>query len=251
MTFPHSIAEMNGLTGKHKHQRGLLVLGGPSGRGWRDLQKHLQPDLLIGVNGTIAAMPGVLDYWLCMESWDRAHEPVWFQDTRAGVRIVTWKRYNMLQDKTNAYAARRGGPWFLTVKTGPMWNPRVYEGGLYHGDLMRRPELHVQEPVPIGTVCIQALHLACILGLSEIHTIGQDMCFKPGAEDHWYPEVPVSHDNIWWDERMFTKQFGLDTTYFWLDSAQLLLRAKARFLQCGMKWTDHSDGLLQAMVGRE
>jgi hypothetical protein len=244
--FPHHPAELQALCGTQTGKKMLIILGGPSGARWSRIADTVKPDLVMGVNGVIRAMRGDLDYWLCMESWKRESPPVWFQDACRGLRIVSWKRYKYLENTQNALSARRGGPFFNTGIEA--WNPRIYGGGLYMHERFSRPELFdsTWSTSVLGTIAMQALHLSCMLGCSEIYTIGLDLHI-PSENEHWYQELPISRSNEWWDERMFTQHGGLSTMWWWIDSATLLLEARKVLSANGCTWWDESDGLLSRM----
>jgi hypothetical protein len=243
--FPHDLEAMTALEGMRRDSSCLIILGGPSGADWKSAIQKFKPDLVFGVNGVLRATSGNLDYWLCMETWDRQTPPVWFQDACRGTRIVNNRRYPWLCNKVGALAARRGCPHECSGVDN--WNPRIYGGSLYHKERFHRPELYDANwnQIALGTIAIQALHLAA-LGASRVRTIGLDLCIR-GENDHWYPDPPISRRNIWWDERMFTDHCGLRTMYWWIDSAALLMRVQGRFEKYGCHWTDHSEGLLSAM----
>ena len=44
--------------------KALLLLGGPSGANWQELQAEIKPDILMGANG---ANIHPLDVWICSE----------------------------------------------------------------------------------------------------------------------------------------------------------------------------------------
>jgi hypothetical protein len=245
--YPHHLQALNRMKGIHKGKTFLIILGGPSGANARQLISELKPDITIGANGVIRAMKGDLDYWICMESWDKENPPEWFQDKCRGKRLITWKRYDYLKDKTNAYSVRRGGPKFAEGSIDT-WNPREYQGGLYHCEKFNRPEITapLTGTFMLGTVAIQCLHFAALVGAKKIYTTGLDLCFRDSGE-HWYPEVNYSHSNMWWDERMFTTYKGFRTMWWWVDSAKFLVKARKRLQVVGCEWVDLSDGLYAAM----
>ena len=109
---------------------------------------------------------------------------------------------------------------------------------------MKRPEILGTLKLPVGTVGLQALHFAGILGVSEVHTIGFDLCFKEGQEHHFY-KYPIYESNHYWKaETMFTKYQDVCTMFFWIDTARYLKQVEDIFERDHLKWTDHSQGLL-------
>jgi hypothetical protein len=222
---------------------GLIVLGGPSGKDWGRIKRLVRPRCLIGVNGTVCELGAKLKYYLNLEAWYHpSGVPPGFNDNRPQYRLISWKRFHFLEDQTNAIKVRRGGPVFTD---GGKWSIRTYRDGLATGPPMRAVE-HVKVPTLTGTVAVQALHLAGILGLTAVHTIGLDLCWKNG-EHHWHPYPPITADNLYWKPSMLTQYKGLDTMHWWIESAEYLAQLKAKMHKEKLIWHDHSNGLLQAM----
>ncbi|HSW65409.1 MAG TPA: hypothetical protein VLH56_19185 [Dissulfurispiraceae bacterium] len=219
----------------------MIILGGPSGINWGRIKRLVQPDFLIGVNGVSCVLGYKLKYYLNVEAWDgRYGIPPGFNDSRPTYRLINWKRYRFLTDRHNVIKVRRGGPVFLT---GSPWSIRRYDNGLATGPPMIK---HVKVPTLTGTVAAQALHLAGILGLTAVHTIGLDLCWQNG-EHHWFDYPPITADNRYWYPSMLTEHKGLKTMHWWIESAEYLRTLKAKMLSEGLSWQDHSNGLLQAM----
>lgn len=246
---------------KYRGGKALIVLGGPSGKDWKRLQDEIKPDVLIGVNGVNGEIPN-LDYWLLMENMLK-----WNRDAQGGnarakelmkpvhrlgpkVRLVNKKTYKLLENHEGALPLQRGGPQEVEKIFSNGFSLRKYGTGLWKGALMKRPDVIGKLELPVGTVAIQALHTAGILGCSEVHTIGYDLYF-PSAKAHHFYKHPVYESNYLWDaEKMFTQYKGFNTMFFWLDAALYLQQVEGIFERDGLKWVDHSRGLLQA-VGLE
>jgi hypothetical protein len=202
-----------------------------------------QPDFIIGVNGVVCELGARLKYYLNLEAWDwRDGIPRGFNDARPAHRLISWKRYKFLTDTSNVIKVRRGGPVYLT---GGRWSIREYRNGLATGPAIKA-EQHVKVPTLVGTVAVQALHLAGILGVTMVHTIGLDLCWKNG-EHHWHPYPPITADNRYWYPSMLTKYKDLETMHWWIESAEYLATLKTKMKREHLIWQDHSSGLLQAM----
>jgi hypothetical protein len=247
------------ISGKYAGGRALIILGGPSARGWEALRDEIRPDVLIGVNGVSASIP-TLDYWLLMENMLRTNNEAQRGSRRAielmsmvqrigpRVRIVNKKTYRILENQEGALPVQRCGALEAEAIFSSGFCLRQYGNGLWKGALMRRPEIIGSLKLAVGTVGLQAIHFAGILGVSEVHTIGFDLCFTPGQDHHFY-KYPVYESNHYWSkEKMFTKYKGVSTMFFWLDSAVYLQKVEAIFARDGLRWVDHSRGLL-SMVG--
>ena len=126
---------------------------------------------------------------------------------------------------------------------------RTYVDGLFYGGLFsirkaigRRVQFHV------GTVAIHLLHFAAILGVSEVHTIGLDLCFPEGrtGRHHWYEHPKYEPDKFRTDE-MFTIWNGISTQWDWIQAAEFIMQIEFLFKQDDLVWWDHSGGLLSAM----
>jgi len=229
--------------------KALLVLGGPSGKNWEKVRDEINPDLIFGANGA-NVIP--LDVWLCAENMSypskmaEAGEQRYidimemFQRTGPKLRYVNEKSYHLLNDKTNVLQIRRNA---VDAKDLKDFTFRKYGDGLIKGDLLRHVE-GMNGSLRVGTVALQLIHLAGILMADEIHTVGLDLCFKDNH--HWYTYPPYEVTRFFTEE-MFTKYMGLNTLWFWVESAEYLNKIKPVLERDGIKWTDHSGGLLERM----
>jgi hypothetical protein len=246
---------------KYRGGKALIVLGGPSGKDWQNLRDQIRPDVMIGVNGVNGVIPD-LDYWLLMENmlkWNkeakngnkRAQElmkPV--QRLGPRVRLVNKKTYRILNNHDGALPLQRGGPQEVETIFSNGFTLRKYGTGLWKGALMKRPDVIGELKLPVGTVGLQALHFAGILGCAEVHTIGYDLYFPSAAAHHFYKH-PLYESNYLWDaKKMFTTYKGFSTMFFWQDAADYLKQVESIFERDGLRWIDHGHGLLSA-VGLE
>ena len=96
--------------------------------------------------------------------------------------------------------------------------------------------------VRLGTVGAQLLHLAGILGCAEVHTIGYDLLLGE-ASDHWY-EHPRYAVGAFRTEQQFITYKGYRTQVWWVETARWLKDTEWIFERDGLRWRDHSGGLL-------
>jgi hypothetical protein len=243
------------LTGKHAGERALLVLGGPSGVNWQKLASSLAFDFVIGVNGVNGQIPQ-LDYWLCIENMQHTFSQAqkhknkryiaimeMFLRTGAKIRLVNDKSYRLLKDQSNVIKVRRA--YGLELEYLPEeFSVREYGRGLLVGPSVGREGVDAAE-LTIGTVGLQGLHLAGILGVAEVHTIGFDLMLA--ESQHWYEYPKTYQPGRYFNEKSFIDVCGAQTTWQWFDTAEYLRRF-IPFLEAeGVRWVDHSNGLLQKM----
>lgn len=237
--------------GKEKGKTALIILGGSSGKDWEKLRDEVKPDVIIGVNAVKKKILN-LDYWSCHENMtfhmtkarlgdneSLAHALAW-QTPGPKFSFVNYKSFPLLKRKENVYPIASFGLWHG-------FNFREYGRGLLCGQNLVHKEAHLK-PVAVGTGLSRVLHLAGILGISKIHTIGADLCFKDDSAHHWY-EFPIYKVDHLRTPEMFVEYLGLKTQQIWIESAEFLLRIKTSFMaEAGVEWIDHSDGLLQRMM---
>ena len=244
---------METISGKYAESKALIILGGSSAINWRDIKDRIHPDLLIGVNGVNGVIQD-LDFWLCTENMNRSNKIAttqendrytrlmeMYQRTGAKVRMVNWKSYDLINDKINLLRIKRDGvddpayPGDFSI--------RKYGNGLMSGNIYSDTN-KVSVTLRTGTVGLQALHLAGLLGCAEVHTIGFDLCFKD-QEHHWYVYPSYAADEFW-TENAFVNYKGLNTIHWWIETVRYLKRLEPLLQNEGLKWIDHSDGLLTA-----
>lgn len=108
------------------------------------------------------------------------------------------------------------------------------------------PASYLKTPQPVGTIGLQCLHWVGILGCTKVDTVGWDMCFKYGLH-YGYKYPPITTENAFWSKEMFVNKYGLDTMWYWIETAEYLKEVKQHLLHHRLVWTDYSNGLLQAM----
>jgi hypothetical protein len=241
--------------GKYAGGKALIILGGPSAKDWERLRDETRPDVLLGVNGVNACVPN-LDYWLLTENMLRVHGEAqrgsaraiemmkMVQRTGPRVRIVNKKTYRILENQKGAIPIQRCGNLEIDQIFSSDFSLRRYGNGLWKGALMQRPDILGTLKLAVGTVGLQALHFAGILGVSEVHTIGFNLCFRKGEEHHFYKYPMYESSRYWKASQMFTTYRGIATMFYWIDTASYLKQVEGIFERDGLRWIDHSQGLL-------
>lgn len=251
---------------QHKDGIALIVLGGTSGSDWEDLRDNIQPDVILGANGTCFKIHD-LDFHLVSENMhmaaNRASQGIQrYQEImgiftrihQAKTRLISCLSWDLLNgEHENCISIRRWGEadpdgYACQVKN---FNVREYGDGYLHGRYVQKQNaLKRGVKFRVGTVAAHLLHHAGILGVREVHTIGFDMCFKDSDSHHWY-RYPTYQVDKFRQEAMFTEWDNLKTQHDWLEGAIWLAEEiDPMFRREGLTWYDHSDGLLKA-VGME
>lgn len=239
---------MEAITGKYAGKKALIVLGGASAAKWEALCSEIYPDVLIGVNGVNGVIP-YLDFWLCTENMRNvfAHPNTernkalaeMYQRTGADIRIVNFKSAEFIKDQTGLIKIKRFG---VDDPENPGdFSFRNYGGGLIAGSVYE-DKSKASKTLRVGTVGLQSLHLAGILGCAEVHTIGFDLCFR--GDHHFYAYPSYESDEVW-NVSAFTTYKGLNTLYWWIETAKYMKKIVPLLRRDGIRWIDHSDGLLK------
>ena len=255
MTRPDDPEKMNLHAGRYAGGKALIVLGGTSGSDWDILKDEIKPDVILIGNG-VNSMIRNADYWMCAENMHRtfckAQEgeqryidimAMFYRDAGAKTKLISHRSWDLLKDTRNCIRIMRdknhgSGPG----ETPDYFSFRKYGGGFLNGWLLKATR--VGALVHTGTVGLHLIHLAGILGCSEVHTIGYDLCFKNDNSHHWYP-YPVYGIDGFRKEAMFTEYKGLKTQLVWIETMQFLKEIQPLFVRDGLKWQDHSHGLLE------
>ena len=236
---------------KYKGGKALIVLGGYSAKNWEDIYAKVQPDVLIGANG--ANVINDLDYWIIAENMTRSDSlakkddkdsvalmNMFHQESGAKTKLVSHRSWKLLKDTTNCIRIRRQG--YELDEIPKNFTFREYGMGYLGGWLLKEKEAGAA--VHVGTVGLQCLHHAGILGCSEVHTIGYDLMFRDHEYHHWYSH-PVYKIDRFRTPKAFTMYRGVPTLQAWTESAQFLKAIEWMFKRDGIRWIDHSDGLLK------
>jgi len=240
--------------------KALIVLGGLSAQGWKDVKDEINPHTILGANGTCFEIPD-LDFHMIAENMHMAAGRAARGDKRykqmmgifttkhqAKTRLISELSWDLLKDKSNCVKIRR---WGEADPDGYDWqieqfDPRKYGVGYLHGRMVQyQGALKPKVRFRVGTVAAHLLHHAGILGVKEVHTIGFDLCFKDEQRHHWY-KYPKYQVDKFRQPAMFTEYGGLKTQHDWLEGAIWLVEEiNPIFKAAGLTWVDHSDGLLQ------
>ena len=172
------------LEGRHPGSRILIIATGPSAKEVLpyDGRLHERYDVVVGLNGSVT-MVQEIDYFLSVESkahlWDWYHHPLPPSVTRcvseSGLRLAEEEgRPDAQADRSlrllrHVYDHEPDIRHYrnTTGEEGILVGPRGVSG------------------LGRGTVTLQAIHFASMLGASEIHLIGADLHFR-GPIQHFY-----------------------------------------------------------------
>lgn len=237
--------------GRYQDGIALVVLGGYSASKWQQLRDKIKPDVIIGANGVNAMVYG-LDYWLMVENLSYSHRmakkgdpkhtailEMFHRESGAKNKLVGWQSWEWLQDTTNCIKVRWNG---RELEEMDDFTFRDYGAGLLAGWEQNKKEYGV--PVYVGTVGAQCIHLAGILGVREVHTIGFDLIFRDGGIHHAYP-YPLYGADKYRTEASFLEYRGVPTMQTWIETARWLKAIEYQFKKDNLLWRDHSNGLLK------
>jgi len=249
------------FAGKYEDGVALIVLGGTSGRHWKSLQSEIRPNVILGANGTCFEIKD-LDFHLVVENMHMAAGRAAKGEKRyqrimgilnhehnAKVKMISYLSWDLLEDKTNCISIKRMGELGDNYEEQfARFSFRKYGDGFLAGPLFSHPGALTSSRIKfrIGTVATQLLHLAGILGVKEVHTIGMDFAFKD-QKHHWYEYTNYQPDKFR-TSKMFCDYHGLATQHDWMAGAAWLKETIEPLMERdGLKWIDHSNGLLKAV----
>lgn len=240
----------------------LVVLGGLSAEKWVDVCREVNPDVILGANG-VNSMIDNLPYWMVSENVgfaERAHikDPddkhwadivaMFHRNHHAGVRLINYKNWLWMGEhdegciKIQRWSYRKDND-----RNNPIdgsFSFRDYGMGFLSGWRFHDPAAHSDQQV--GTTGVQLLHMAGILGCSQVHTIGFDLCFKRDDRHHWY-DYPVYRPDHFRRQANFVEYGGVKTQKVWVEGAEFLMSLMPYLNRDRLMWADHSDGLLTSM----
>lgn len=237
-----------------------MVLGGASAQDWESLRDEINPDVIIGVNGVCFEIDD-LDFHLVVENLHMAAGRAARGEERyqrimeiispshnAKVRLysfLNWKPPALVDDRIQVVRIQRMGELGADYDAQMRrFSFRSYGDGFLAGPMFDRLGAlsNPRTQFRVGTVGTQAIHLAGILGVAEVHTIGFDLC----EYGHWY-NYPKYQPDRFRTGAMFTEFAGLRTQWDWIQGGQWLKTLGPMFYRDGLQWWDHSGGLLAAM----
>jgi hypothetical protein len=243
------------LAGKYPHGVALIVLGGPSAAGWEELRDRIQPDVILGANGVNSMIQG-LDVWICSENMNYTsrlaasgdargieYMEMFHREAGAKIKLISHRSWNLLKDTSNCISIRRIG--YEADQVPADFSYRVYGDGFMSGwiyDNFRYMRLRQR----VGNAGCQLLHMASILGCTEIFTIGFDMLFRAADHHHFYP-YPIYRSDHFRNPENFINYQGIDTQVIWIECARFLATMEPYLERAGIHWMDCSNGLLKIM----
>jgi len=258
--------EVDKFQGAFYGGKALLVLGGPSGKEWQSLQDEIKPDVILGANGTCFEIDN-LDFHLVVENMHMAAGraskgeeryqtmmKIISPENTAKVKMISflnWKGSPIVDGRVKAIKIKRMGELGDNYEEQfERFSFREYGDGFLAGPLFDHPGALTSPKIQfrVGTVATQLLHLAGILGVKQVHTIGIDFCFRESSQHHhWYRYTNYQPDRFR-TGAMFTQYEGLNTQWDWV-SGGLWLRDMVEPLmeRDGLQWVDHSNGLLKSL----
>jgi len=254
-TRPDDPAGVMQHAGRYAGGTALIILGGMSSNGWQELKEEVKPDVILGGNGVNAVVQD-LDVWACTENMNftsrraamgepRAMEfmEMFYREAGAKVKLISHRSWNLLKDTSRCISIRRWG--WEADQVPEAFNYREYGEGFNSGWVFS-DKRYMRLPQRVGNVGCQLIHMAAILGCDQVHTIGLDLMFKDKTRHHFYdyPKYMVDHFR---NGPNFIDYLGAGTQAIWVQCAKFMKTTEPYLERDGIKWRDHSDGLLKLM----
>ena len=175
---------ISALEGRHPGARVLVVATGPSAKEVLpyDARLHDRYDVVIGLNGSVDMVEHI-DYFLSVESkaslWDWYHHPL----PDNVIRCVSESGLRFARE--NGRPDEQADRSYLLLRHVYDQPPdiRHYRNGAGEEGILVGPR--GETALGRGTVTLQSLHFASMLGASEVHLIGADLHFR-GPIQHFY-----------------------------------------------------------------
>lgn len=231
------------FNGKHKGQKCLIIGCGYSAGRLTKYKSQLcdRFDVVIGVNKAFVEFDDVMTYHLVTEKTSKNNGYDLAQTLNSN--IYNTKMVRFINKKGVSFYDRRYNIVEITrSKQDGFIDLEHYHNGFLTGPVSNRG-------FSIGSVVLQALHLAVMIGSKEIYLVGADLCFK-NDNDHFYgdrfyrdPPKTVKKEN----RHVIVKVDGLETTDYFRDSAAYIDNIILN--QCAalnVSVFDFSDGLIKA-----
>jgi hypothetical protein len=228
----------------------ILVLGcGYSAADFLPLKEKLHNyfDVIIGCNKAFLEFDDVMDYHLVTEKTTKTNGYDLAQRLNSGAyrevmpRLINKKGLDFYsKDKYSIMPITRshhdGNPDWRSYDTT---NNCITTAGFFTGPIGSMK-------LSLGSVLLQAMHFACILGTNDIYLIGADMCFK-GQWDHFYKDRYYRDFNIVKAENrpQIVKVNNFETTNYFAETAIFMDSVIETMLKpLGVNVNDFSDGLI-------
>ena len=247
------------LEGRHVGARVLVVATGPSAQQVVpfDDRLHERYDVVIALNGSVSRITN-LDYFVSVESqahlWDWYHTPL----PERVQRCVSESGLRLARESGRPDAqADRSLLHLRHVYENPV-DIRHYRNAAGEEGLLVGPRGDTR--LGRGTVSLQAIHFASLLGAREIHLIGADLHFH-GPVQHFYGENEYGTHEVDGkryhaldvETRMNPIEIAIhprsgeavETTLHFRESAEFIDEVVRTYLPpAGVSVVDFSDGLL-------
>lgn len=233
----------------------LIVLGGASAAGWERLSAEIKPDVILGANGVNGVVPN-LDYWICSENMHytynltvnkdpRAMElmEMFHRESGAKTKLVSHRSWDLLRNTDRCISIRRTG--YEPDQIPADFSYRVYGEGFMSGWVYSDTR-YMRMKQRVGNAGCQLLHMAGILGVDKIYTIGFDMTFQ-SAEHHHFYNYPIYKADHFRNPGNFVQYKGANTQMIWLACAEFMQSMEPYIKRAGIDWHDHSHGLFELM----
>jgi hypothetical protein len=226
-------------------QRVYVLGNGPSTTKF-DIANIPAGSQVIACNGALALCQQA-DVWLTSES--TVYRFDWFYGHGDFAGAVVWEQHCA---NGAAYLSAYPDDFLRRV----LWhNRRELNAGF---DIRRQGDglVYVRGAVEgecYGTVALQAIHLAGIMGAAEVHLYGVELYFPAGQQhaDGWQPytvdgpeQVRIVRFNLVDSVPVPDPEGQFGSTPFFIDSAAAIQTVLAHPGAAGLKVVDHSDGLL-------
>lgn len=239
----------NEFKNKHPGKSFLLIGCGNSASELIPYKKELSFfDVIIGANKSFVEFDSVMTYHLISEKITNANAEIFTKILNAGdfnrdlPRFINYKGLSFFdQNKYNIIPITRSNHnGNLDIKSYTSSVNGINSEGFFTGPVG-------SDKFSLGTVMLQALHMACMMGAKKVYTIGADLVFKNNF-DHFY------NDRIYRDKKIGKKENqhtiisvgGLETTRYFYESAGFLDNVIDNICRpLGIEVYDMSDGLIK------
>jgi len=264
MRQSHDVKGVQKFKGAYYGGKALLVLGGNSAENWESVRDDINPDVILGANGTCFNIDN-LDFHMVTENMHMASGKAVQGDKRyqeimgiitnkhnAKVRLISYLSWDLLDYRTKekSICIKRIGELGDDYESQMQdFSFREYKHGYLAGPLFDHPGTLTSKRIKfrVGTVATQLLHHAGVLGVSEVHTVGMDFCFKDQNKHHNY-NYPTYQPDRFRTAKMFTKYKDVSTMWDWVQGGLWMKEVVEPLMERdGLKWVDHSNGLLKVM----
>ena len=231
------------LTNKHDGESALIIGTGHSTKNLVQYKDKLRDkfDVIVGLNFSTRDFEDELDYHMILEKNPvKSYEAMSDGNYRRDLpRILNWKSLDKFPDDIKAYKSTR-------TDFGGKPHIRKYNNNDHKGFLMGPKG---NKGLSVGSVALNAIHFAGILGCKNVYLMGADFLFKDEF-DHYYPDSHYRKSTTKLANRspIITVQHngaGYKTTKFFQESAEHINTVIDTLCKdANMNVYDFSDGLI-------